>query len=132
MRLPKYIIIRKKNGAYRFVFGYVELHFELLDDWTDECDKVMGGGFWRIDYEKKQIVLHGKSSDYGRPSQESINKAVETFKEDAIYDLEVFWALGAPRELQKQHLDPADEFWRLDMFTIVNEDKSIPKTVLKT
>ena len=76
MRLPKYLIIRKKDGTYRFVFGHVELHFELLDDWTDECDKVMGGGFWKIDSEKKQIILHGKSTDYGRPTLDAFNKAV--------------------------------------------------------
>ena len=129
MRLPKYLIIRKKDGTYRFVFGHVELHFELLDDWTDECYKVMGGGFWKIDPDKKQIILHGKSTDYGRPTLDAFNKAVETFTDDAVYDLEVCWAVSAPRDLEQLHPDPADEFWRLDDYTFVNKDVSNLKKV---
>jgi hypothetical protein len=103
----------------------------LLDDWTDECDKVMGGGFWKIDPDKKQIILHGKSTDYGRPTLDAFNKAVETFTDDAVYDLEVCWAVSAPRELEQLHPDPADEFWRLDDYIIVNEDALNSKIMLK-
>jgi hypothetical protein len=39
--------------------------------------------------------------------------------------------VSAPRDLEQLHPDPADEFWRLDDYIIVNEDALNSKIMLK-
>ena len=59
MEHPKFIIT--SGGHLRL--GRVTLHRDLLLP-HDEC---LGGGFYEFDYARIQLILSGKSFDYGPP-----------------------------------------------------------------
>lgn len=46
------------------LFGNVYLHRDLLPAYNDTC---YGGGLWRVDHERKMILLYGRSFDFGGP-----------------------------------------------------------------
>ena len=59
MQHPKFIIT---NGGH-LRLGMVTLHRDLL-----MChEQCLGGGFYEFDYASNQLVLSGKSFDYGPP-----------------------------------------------------------------
>lgn len=66
MRVQKFIIV---GGKFRC--GYVVMHSDLLNP-GEVCQ---GGGMFYIDQEKKEVVLYGKSIDFGAPHDiESLDK----------------------------------------------------------
>lgn len=59
MEHPKFILT--SGGHLRM--GMVTLHRDLLQPHED-C---LGGGFYEFDYARGQLILSGKSFDYGSP-----------------------------------------------------------------
>ena len=59
MSYPKFIITQ--NGHFRL--GMVDQHKELLQA-GDIC---YGGGYYEFDYIANELLLHGKSYDFGKP-----------------------------------------------------------------
>lgn len=57
---PKFIIY---DGE--FLLGMVYLHEHLLPDKYDR-EKVCGGGYFKIDQDRKIVKVHGKSYDFGK------------------------------------------------------------------
>ena len=67
------------------VFGHVYLHRELLPDGEETC---YGGGLWKIDEERKCIILFGRSFDFGMPEFEhirSVDYEVTEYREWPIF-----------------------------------------------
>ena len=56
----KFII--NQDGVLKF--GHVYLHKELLS-YDEQCP--YGGGLWKIDEERRAILLYGRSFDFGIP-----------------------------------------------------------------
>ena len=80
-RQRKFIITKDwfgKNTELRI--GYPIYHRDLL---SKEDDKnhidCYGGGRWDIDFEKKEIVLYGRSDDFGAPNKKDIEEAIKNF-----------------------------------------------------
>lgn len=66
--MKKFII--SKEGE--LILGDVRYHFELLGkNYSVGC---WGGGFWDIDKEKKELILSGKSTDFGSPKFEYLKE----------------------------------------------------------
>ena len=78
MEQPKFIIT---SGGY-LRLGMVRLHRDLLMAHED-C---LGGGFYEYDYPSNQLLLSGKSFDYGPPRWGKINVLLgpETLREVPI------------------------------------------------
>lgn len=51
--------------------GHVVLHLDL----KGKKDKVLGGGYWHIDKERKHLFLYGKSQDFGSLTLEQLVRA---------------------------------------------------------
>ena len=87
MKFNKYIVTTDKNGRYGFCAGHVEFHRELAS--IDELSKglVDGGGMFKVDEEKKQIVLYGKSEDFGYPKnqEEAFSQCCNLIKTEIAY-----------------------------------------------
>lgn len=113
MKLPKYILIEKKPGELELIFGFVEFHFELLPkDCPDKNCK--GGGFWRFNPKEKQIILYGRSTDYGSPDKKLLNKVINDFYD--FSDLEMLcWIAYRTKETD----DIDNEFWNFNDYKII-------------
>ena len=64
MEHPKFII----TGCGFLRLGMVTLHRDLLMA-HEQC---LGGGFYEFDYVANQMILSGKSFDYGNPRWDKI------------------------------------------------------------
>ena len=63
----KFIITHE--GVLRF--GNVYQHRELLR-WDEECP--YGGGLWKIDEERRAVLLYGRSFAFGPPCFEQVRR----------------------------------------------------------
>ena len=67
MKYNKFVILSespvKENGTARIKCAPCECHFELVT----EGSKCFGGGMFIEKPEKKELMLYGKSVDYGEP-----------------------------------------------------------------
>lgn len=72
MENPKFIVTEDY-----LIIGYVEMHKDL----ASEGMEVLGGGWWHLDKENKNLYLYGQSFDYGRTN---INK-IRQIKESGLY-----------------------------------------------
>lgn len=57
------------NQAGVLKFGNVYQHRDLLE-WGEECP--YGGGLWRMDEERRAILLYGRSFAFGAPRFEYV------------------------------------------------------------
>ena len=57
------------TGEGMLKFGNVYHHRNLLR-WDEECSN--GGGLWRVDEERKIILLFGRSFEFGAPDFSSL------------------------------------------------------------
>lgn len=72
----KWIILRKPDGELQFRMSRaIEFHKELASNQPGY--QVLGGGWFHMDTDKKQIVLYGTSEDYGTPDSADVYKAIE-------------------------------------------------------
>jgi hypothetical protein len=55
------------------IIGRVDFHKKLVTDKS----KVRGGGMYRMNHDKKEIVLSGMSYEFGSPDLSDIRNAVE-------------------------------------------------------
>lgn len=80
-------IIYKIDNTYELRIGYVYTHNDLLnkfDYWRDCC----GGGLWDIDFTNKLIKLYGSSHEYGQPTFNELQLAINKFKYyNSLYNL---------------------------------------------
>lgn len=60
-----------------FILGKVQFHADL----TRKKDGIKGGGWWKLDEDKKELLLYGVSSDFGSVSPEQI---IEVFTNGVI------------------------------------------------
>ena len=63
----KFIITQ--DGVLRF--GRVYQHCDLLA-WGEECP--YGGGLWKVDEERRAILLYGRSFRFGPPELEKVRR----------------------------------------------------------
>lgn len=63
----KFIITQE--GVLRF--GHVYQHRDLLA-WNEECP--YGGGLWKVDEERRAILLYGRSFAFGTPQFEYVRR----------------------------------------------------------
>ena len=73
-RYKKFIILEnKQNCELDIRLGYPIYHADLIEN-ADKREgwHCIGGGFWDINFETKEIYLYGSSSDFGTaPKQKS-------------------------------------------------------------
>ena len=67
--------------------GYVMFHSDILPkEKRYKSNSCLGGGFFTIDENSKEIHLYGESSDYGKCNKETLQKAIKNhgnnFKSD--------------------------------------------------
>ena len=85
----KFIITQ--NGVLRF--GTVYLHRDLLQE-NESCD--YGGGLWKVDEERKIVLLFGRSFDFGQPLFEFVRRIEWDGLGGQAFPL--FYAPGWPNE----------------------------------
>lgn len=61
--MNKFVLIEKPDNCAELVLGDVEFHRNLL--WKGQ--KCLGGGFFKVKEDNRQIIMWGKSDDYGYP-----------------------------------------------------------------
>lgn len=82
-KFKKYIIVEdQRTGECQIRFGYVEYHKHLEYD-NDRMNgkKTVGGGMWSVNQDNMIIKLFGKSSDFGKASEEQIKNAIENYED---------------------------------------------------
>lgn len=84
----KFVLIERPNNEAEIRLFNVEMHCDLVRN----GEKCLGGGFWKFDDDKKQIVMWDKSFDFGYPKFEG--KKIICYDEDwedfefyYVYDL---------------------------------------------
>lgn len=65
----KYIVFKNQFGGYSFKAGYVEYHRDLTTTEMLARGLVAGGGLFKLDEERKVVLLYGKSDDFGFPKE---------------------------------------------------------------
>lgn len=82
-RYKKFIIVKDLDGKLDLRLGYPIYHEDLIEK-EDETNhiKCVGGGYWDLDFENKQIILYGDSMDFGKPKKEDIKKSLESWTKD--------------------------------------------------
>jgi len=75
---PKYIIETDDELGNCLILSKCSFHHELVTD----KEKVHGGGWYKVDLEKKIFTFYGDSHDFGQASLEDVKKAVE---EDKVF-----------------------------------------------
>jgi hypothetical protein len=81
---PKFIIETDPEEGDCLIIAKCTYHKQLATD----VSKVKGGGWWRINSEKKTVYLHGESHDFGRAKIEDIADCVKrkkVFRNSGLY-----------------------------------------------
>lgn len=89
-RYKKFIILENwKTNQVKIRLGYPFYHADLIDS-SDikECWNCIGGGFWNIDFNNKEIRLYGDSTDYGEAPKKKIELAIKNM------DSHDWWQFG--------------------------------------
>lgn len=71
---PKFIIETDNELGDCLIIAKVTYHNQIV---TDE-NKVMGGGWYRMPYGKRECVFYGSSDQYGKATLEDIKRCVES------------------------------------------------------
>lgn len=88
MKANKYIVL-KEGGRWGMALGFVEFHRELASTEELAYGMVKGGGMFKVDHDKKQILFYGKSDDFGYPDNIDVALASCYYQiRDQIADLE--------------------------------------------
>jgi hypothetical protein len=64
---PKFIV-----EGNELIIGNCTYHKQLASDPL----KVKGGGWWKLDRERKEFLLYGESDDFGKPSIDVIKSCI--------------------------------------------------------
>ena len=73
--MRKYIIVKDDEGRYVMRFANVDFHFNLVEK-TDK--RIFGGGMYTDNDETKEMLLWGRSSDYGEPKFGEVTGKIHT------------------------------------------------------
>lgn len=92
---PKWIVEELEDGSLNFALANVSFHRKL----KSKNSKVLGGGFYMIDNEKKTLMLYDKSVDFGPCTIEQVRKAKEEVFRQSLLEYE--W-LFSPAEYISQ------------------------------
>ena len=63
MKVNKFVLVQKEEGVTEIRLGCVEVHCDLLR----ENEKCLGGGFFKVKEDKRQVLMWDKSHDFGYP-----------------------------------------------------------------
>jgi len=81
---PKFIIENSPDEGLNLIIGLVEFHKELAHN----KNHIKGGGMWTKSYDKKTIILSGKSYDFGPANFDDIKYCIQNKKVFTSYILE--------------------------------------------
>ena len=79
-RYKKFIILENwRTNKLDIRFGYPIYHADLIEN-TDNKEgwKCIGGGFWDMNFETKEIYLYGSSSDFGTAPKQKIEESLKS------------------------------------------------------
>lgn len=79
-RYKKFIILEnRRNCELDIRLGYPIYHADLIEN-TDKREGwyCIGGGFWDINFETKEICLYGSSSDFGTAPKQKIEESLKS------------------------------------------------------
>ena len=82
-RYKKFIILEnRRNCELDIRLGYPIYHADLIEN-TDKREgwKCIGGGFWDINFETKEIYLYGSSSDFGTAPKQKIEESLKSMND---------------------------------------------------
>lgn len=88
MKKYKYLFL-VKNGNPEFRCDYVEFHMDLLSDKELTGCATNGGGEFNLDFDNKEIILYGRSCDYGRPRE--IENTIQKCYDQILDAVDDFW-----------------------------------------
>jgi hypothetical protein len=71
----KFVLIEKENNVAELRFANVELHSDMVL----KGEKCLGGGFFKIKEDTKQLIMWDKSHDFGYPKFEGKKIVTEEF-----------------------------------------------------
>ena len=79
-RYKKFIILENwRTGKLNIRFGYPIYHADLIENADNkEGWKCIGGGFWDMNFETKEIYLYGSSSDFGTVPKQKIEESLKS------------------------------------------------------
>lgn len=63
MRFNKFVLVERKDGSAEIRLACVENHCDMLD----KGETCLGGGLFKVNKERKQVVMWDKSFDFGYP-----------------------------------------------------------------
>ena len=106
MKAKKYIFVINKDGSQEFRCGYVELHAYILNQDERYKVRVNGGGFFDIDFENKEIVFYGKSSDFGRvhDQQKVCKKYYDQIMDSLLEFIWIYYDKEYPKDYFKLYI----------------------------
>ena len=94
---PKWII-EEFDCSLNFVLGNVALHKKLKS--RQGGTRVLGGGYYEIDNERKTLKLYGGSIDFGKCTLDQVRKAKEEEFRQSLLDLEWFFSPGELHQVE--------------------------------
>ena len=79
-RYKKFIILENwRTGKLDIRLGYPIYHADLIENADNkEGWKCIGGGFWDMNFETKEIYLYGSSSDFGTAPKQKIEESLKS------------------------------------------------------
>ncbi|MCK9320169.1 hypothetical protein [Methanoculleus sp.] len=78
----KFIVIDDPEDGLCLVFGRVTFHKQLLWNYEEDKQYVLGGGKWELKDGHKTLVLTDESCDFGRCEEPTIQKVLN---EGSVY-----------------------------------------------
>ena len=130
-RVAKFIFVEQlSQGKFSndLHFGYVEFHRELVPHYRDRYHqsepKVLGGGRFIVDRDKKQVILYGSSDDYGKCDRKQLKKYLAEHSADHLFDLERIEWMRHYREFERgdERRDSDNSYWDFSDFEFVIAD----------
>lgn len=101
--MNKYILV-KNHKDYIMKFANTDFHRDMVGN----NDIVFGGGMFTLDYEKEEMLLWGKSSDYGAPRFNEIEDKIHT--DEDMSGWKIILGNIYPSLEEEQRLDITDRF----------------------
>ena len=118
-KYPKYVLLHNDRTDELFLkFGCVEFHKDLISE-SDKDDgwRCMGGGLFKPDFDRREIVLYGRSTDFGKPDSRLLKKAIETFEDYSTISVLLYMMFESKYPNTGNIMDP---IWD-DNFKLVEE-----------
>ena len=110
MKQLKFIVVENwKENKLEIVFGYVEFHRHLRK--TSMFEKILGGGKFCFDKEKKEVVLFGRSDDFGKVPDTELKKAISLFDDWYMLNI-IMWQMD---RLEGEKKSLYDDCYKLDV-----------------